>query len=108
MTVDAHVHTLYVQCNSLHVWSSFTIIIYGNIEVFHLAVAHITSMYMYMYLLLFVVCISDVWMLLCCMCYTYTVGSGESSKIKSLSELFKPPFDIMFQGSFQEVQYKII
>lgn len=38
------------------------------------------------------------------LCYIYTVGSGESSKIKSLSELFKPPFDIMFQGSFQEVQ----
>ena len=29
---------------------------------------------------------------------------GETSKMQSLAELFKAPFDIMFSGTFQEVR----
>ncbi len=30
-------------------------------------------------------------------------GGGDANKMKSLAELFKPPHDIMFHGTFHEV-----
>ena len=34
--------------------------------------------------------------------HRYT-GPGDENKKKSLAELFKPPVDILFMGTFQEV-----
>ena len=34
--------------------------------------------------------------------HTY-MGPGDSSRKKNLAELFKPPIDILFTGTFQEV-----
>lgn len=35
----------------------------------------------------------------------FTVHHESGSKLKSLSDLFKPPFDIMFTGTFEEVNW---
>ena len=35
-------------------------------------------------------------------------GDGEQAKVQSLAELFRPPFDIMFTGTFQEVYMYVL